>query len=155
MARKQYEFKEDNHKIALAEYINRVYGKGLPYKIENDHVKFSWKRAETQVKLKWIGGDNFTWPDFFTPYPSPHYHGLWIELKDSYETLFNKKGQLRKGEQIQKELYAIKRLRDFGFWAAFSWDIDVSIGLIKAYLAGRNFETKPNMSNFKKLRLIP
>jgi hypothetical protein len=73
-------------------------------------------------------------PDLFIAHPKGGYSGLFIEIKDSPETLYTKDGRVRNSEHLQAQNNMLTRLRDDGYIAEFGPGFEKCKEIIDYYL---------------------
>ena len=79
-----------------------------------------YRRPKEAIKLKKMGVKAGV-SDLFLAYPSPHYHGLWIELKGS-------KGKL----SIEQEAW-LKLMETAGYAVSVSYCIEETFDILQNY----------------------
>lgn len=85
-----------------------------------------------QVRNKQIQKNDFKCPDLIILQPNNDFHGLFIELK--VKSPYKKDGTIYKDEHLEGQQKTIQDLLDKGYFACFSWDFEMTKGLITAYL---------------------
>ena len=74
----------------------------------------------------------FKTPDLIIFAPRGIYHGLFIELK--VKTPYKKDGTLMKNAHLKAQEETIKKLRELGYYAVFSWEFEKTKKIIDWYL---------------------
>ena len=77
------------------------------------------------------------WPDIFIAESRGKYHGLFIELKRSYEDLYTKDGGYRKTQHIEEQRIMLMALQRKGYKAEFSYGFEETKNVISRYLDRR------------------
>lgn len=77
-------------------------------------------------------------PDLFICEPRGQYHGLFVEIKISSDSVFTKAGKLRENQHITEQFDMLVRLRQRGYGAEFGCGFDSSCNIIRDYLADQN-----------------
>lgn len=85
------------------------------------------------VKIKKLQSSR-AFPDLFIAEPRKGYHGLFLELKKSFDEVYKKNGQLRNIPHIQEQAEMLHRLSCKGYCAMFSTGFDDAVKIIDEYL---------------------
>lgn len=89
-----------------------------------------------QNRNKLVQKNNFHCPDLLILEPNKYYKGLFIELK--VKTPFKKDGvTLLKNEHIENQQKTINELNSKGYYACFSWSLEMTMKIINQYMANR------------------
>lgn len=88
-----------------------------------------------QVRNSSVQKKFFKTPDLLIFEPNKDFHGLFIELK--IETPFKKDMTLKKNEHIEGQLKTINDLKFKGYYACFSWSLEITMEIINNYLKNR------------------
>ena len=131
-----YRKKEDNVKLAIADYLNLQYP-GIPFMMQWDHLNLPIGVAKKFKRMR-CAIHNFVWPDCFICNPTPwdicQGRGLFLEIKKNKDEVYTRKGEMRNSEQIQKEYSSLFLLRDMGYEANFTWSLDHAKPIIDGFL---------------------
>ena len=87
-------------------------------------------------KMKRLNPDR-AWPDIFIAEPRKKYHGLYIELKKSFNDLYTKKGKYRQDKHIQEQQAVLTALFRKGYAAYFACGFQGAKNIIDDYLDRR------------------
>lgn len=88
-----------------------------------------------QNRNKLIQKNGFKCPDLLILEPSGNFNGLFIELKT--ENPYKKNGEIKKNEHLEGQLKTINQLKEKGYYACFSWSLDMTIEIINQYMSLR------------------
>ena len=137
---------EFSHQVAVCRYLNLQYPDVLYLSDTIANLKLT---PQQQARNNQIQKKDFSCPDLLILEPSGKYSGLFIELKK--ETPFTKNGQLKKqkvsvyktirgtrvkvGEydHLKEQQKSINQLTEKGYFACFSWDVEMTISIIDDY----------------------
>jgi hypothetical protein len=128
-----YRKKEDNVKLAIAEYLKYQYP-NIPFTMQWDHLNLSIGVAKKLKRMR-CSIANFVWPDMFIASPDglDHYCGLFLEIKKDISEVYTKQDTIRKNKQIIKEYKSLKILKNLGYQASFTWSVDHARSIINNY----------------------
>lgn len=114
----------------VAEYLRTAYPK---VKFLSD-VRASLKlTGAQQMRAKRIQADNFACPDMVIFAANDYYHGLFLEFKA--ESPFKKNGDLKSGDHLFRQAFALVELKHQGYHAEFYWTFEDAGKCIDWYLA--------------------
>jgi hypothetical protein len=72
-------------------------------------------------------------PDLFICEPRGQYHGLFMEIKSNFDSLFTKTGKMRGEKHIREQADMLADLASRGYKAVFGCGFDHSCELIRRY----------------------
>lgn len=114
---------------AVAEYLRTVYPK---VKFLSD-VRASLKLTiPQQVRAKRIQADNFACPDMVIFAVNKGHSGMFLEFKA--ENPFKKNGDLKSGDHLFRQAFALVELKHQGYHAEFYWTFEAARERIDWYL---------------------
>jgi len=76
---------------------------------------------------------NHSFPDIFICEPCGNFHGLFIEVKRSYEDLYNLNGSFKKSDHIDAQIECLVQLRKRGYRAEFACGFDECKKIVNNY----------------------
>lgn len=85
-----------------------------------------------QQRNKAIQKDGFKCPDLLILEPRGGYAGLFLELKAKCP--LKKDGTLFKNKHLEEQSESLKKLRNKGYYAVFSWGFEMTKNIIDKYL---------------------
>jgi hypothetical protein len=94
-----------------------------------------------QVRNKAIQKTGFNCPDLLILQPNDTYKGLFIELK--VLTPFKKDGELKASDHLLNQYNTIQDLNQLGYFACFSWGLEMTINIINLYIKNEIQLKKP------------
>jgi hypothetical protein len=94
-----------------------------------------------QVRNKAIQKSAFNCPDLLILQPNETYKGLFIELK--VLTPFKKDGELKASDHLINQWNTIQDLNQLGYFACFSWGLEMTINIINLYIKNEIQLKKP------------
>jgi hypothetical protein len=94
-----------------------------------------------QVRNKAIQKSGFHCPDLLILQPNDTYKGLFIELK--VLTPFKKDGELKASDHLLAQWNTIQDLNQLGYFACFSWGLEMTINIINLYIKNQIGLKKP------------
>lgn len=74
------------------------------------------------------------WSDFFLPYPSRGYHGMFLEIKREDIKIYRRDGNLVADEQVRLEAAFLERMNKLGYFGRFGIGMDNCERLLRWYL---------------------
>ncbi len=120
---------EETLQIQVARYISLQWPKVL-FTSDASGLKLPIGLA---MKVKRQRCQRWKIPDLLILHPSNGYHGLCMELKNSLDDVFTKKGELRQDQHIIAQSEAIKHLQDLNYKALFVCGFDHARQTLKEY----------------------
>jgi hypothetical protein len=94
-----------------------------------------------QGRNKAIQKAGFSCPDLLILQPNNTYKGLFIELK--VLTPFKKDGNLKASDHLINQWNTIQDLNKLGYFACFSWGLEMTINIINLYIKNEIQLKKP------------
>ena len=89
-----------------------------------------------QNRNKLVQKNDFSCPDLLILEPNKDFKGLFIELK--VKSPFKKDGvTLLKSEHLENQQKTINELKAKGYYACFSWSLEMTLQIISRYMANR------------------
>lgn len=88
-----------------------------------------------QNRNKLIQKNGFKTPDLLIFEPNKEFKGLFIELK--VKSPFKKDGTLLKDEHLESQQKTINDLRQKGYYACFSWSLEMTLDIINRYMSNK------------------
>lgn len=126
--------KEESLQTAIVKYLRLQYP-GVIFHVDHGSAKRRSYAEQAMMKRQQYKAG---YPDFQILKPVGNWHGLLMELKKDYQTLFYKNGTLKPGSDdhfyIQQDF--MTELVNAGYCAQFVWSFDVAKALIDQYLSG-------------------
>lgn len=124
--------KEKNLHLQISQYIHFVYPKIIFRTDFAAGMKMSIGQAMMNKRMQSESG----YPDLFIAECRKGMGGLFLEIKNGRDKVYNKKGELLKNPHIQKQSEMLGRLRNAGYWATFVTSFDDAKEIIDEYLRG-------------------
>jgi hypothetical protein len=124
----------------VCEFLRLQYPKVL---FLSDSIASNKLTIPQQVRNKAIQKAGFSCPDLLILQPNNTYKGLFIELKVS--TPFKKDGGLKASAKnhLINQWNTIQDLNQLGYFACFSWGLEMTINIINLYMKNEIQLKKP------------
>lgn len=129
MSKNQPEFELQK---AICRWLNVQYPKVLYLSDTIASVKLT---IPQQNRNKLIQKNGFKTPDLLIFEPNKEFKGLFIELK--VKSPFKKDGTLLKDEHIESQQKTINDLKQKGYYACFSWSLEMTLDIINRYMSNK------------------
>lgn len=129
MSKNQPEFELQK---AICRWLNVQYPKVLYLSDTIASVKLT---IPQQNRNKLIQKNGFKTPDLLIFEPNKEFKGLFIELK--VKSPFKKDGALLKDEHLESQQKTINDLRQKGYYACFSWSLEMTLDIINRYMSNK------------------
>jgi hypothetical protein len=123
---------------SVCKFINLQYPKVLYL---SDTIASLRLTIPQQVRNKAIQKNGFNCPDLLILQPNDAYKGLFIELK--VLTPFKKDGNLKASDHLLNQWNTIQDLNQLGYFACFSWGLEMTINIINLYIKNEIQLKKP------------
>ena len=89
-----------------------------------------------QNRNKLVQKNDFSCPDLLILEPNKDFKGLFIELK--VKSIYKVDGvTLLKSEHVENQMKTINELKSKGYYACFSWSLEMTLQIISRYMANR------------------
>ena len=89
-----------------------------------------------QNRNKLVQKNDFSCPDLLILEPNKDFKGLFIELK--VKSIYKVDGvTLLKSEHVENQMKTINELKSKGYYACFSWSLEMTLQIISKYMANR------------------
>jgi hypothetical protein len=122
----------------VCKFLNLQYPKVL---FLSDSIASNKLTIPQQVRNKAIQKTGFNCPDLLILEPNDTYKGLFIELK--VLTPFKKDGELKASDHLLGQYNTIQDLNRIGYFACFSWGLEMTINIINRYIKNEIQLKKP------------
>lgn len=132
MNRKNKQEEYHLHKI-VCKWLKIQYPK-IVFFSDLSGIKLTIGQAKKIKELKSSNGI----PDLFIAFNNKKYSGLFIELKKSYDEIYDMKGRLRRNEHLKNQLFIHNLLAQQNFKVEFVWNFDGAVKLINNYINEKN-----------------
>lgn len=129
MSKNQPEFELQK---AICRWLNVQYPKVLYLSDTIASVKLT---IPQQNRNKLIQKNGFKTPDLLIFEPNKEFKGLFIELK--VKSPFKKDGTLLKDEHLESQQKTINDLKQKGYYACFSWSLEMTLDIINRYMSNK------------------
>ena len=86
-------------------------------------------------RMKALQGERRGYPDMFIAEPKNGFHGLYIELKKDYSSVFKKDGSYKKDDHVQEQSEYHKMLREKGYAVEWGLGLDDTVAKIREYMS--------------------
>jgi hypothetical protein len=123
---------------SVCKFINLQYPKVLYLSDTIASIKLT---KPQQGRNKAIQKNGFNCPDLLILQPNDTYKGLFIELK--VLTPFKKDGNLKASNHLLGQWNTIQDLNQLGYFACFSWGLEMTINIINLYIKNEIQLKKP------------
>ena len=127
---------EEKIQVSFCQYLRAKHPK-IIFRSDGAGLKLPMGLA---VKFKKIQKDR-AYPDMFIAEPVGKYHGLYIEIKKDFDTLYKKDGTIRQDVHTLEQLKSIQDLQAKGYYACFACGIDDCIKILEDYLIHEKLES--------------
>lgn len=117
---------------AICRWLNVQYPKVLYLSDTIASVKLT---IPQQNRNKLIQKNGFKTPDLLIFEPNKEFKGLFIELK--VKSPFKKDGTLLKDEHLESQQKTINELKQKGYYACFSWSLEMTLDIINRYMSNK------------------
>ena len=124
--------RESDIHTQVCKYIKAQYPKVMFLSDFGAGIKMTKGMAQRQVMQK----SGHAFPDLMIFEPVRNWHGLFIELKRDYDSLYNKDGSFKKSGHISEQYTCLNELRKKGYYADFACGFDAAKEMIDSYLLG-------------------
>lgn len=117
-----------------ADYVKEMEGRHPLVMVFSDTAAHIGKTMFQQVRANKLQSKiSKDWPDVFVAQPTDFYSGLFLEFKSKSPYL--KDGvTLSSDKHIQAQAATLQRLRDRGYFCAFTWDVAQALKITEDYL---------------------
>lgn len=129
MSKNQPEFELQK---SICRWLNVQYPKVLYLSDTIASVKLT---IPQQNRNKLIQKNGFKTPDLLIFEPNKEFKGLFIELK--VKSPFKKDGTLLKDEHLEFQQKTINDLKKKGYYACFSWSLEMTLDIINRYMSNK------------------
>lgn len=117
-----------------SDYVKEMEGRHPLVMVFSDTAAHIGKTMFQQVRANKLQSKiSKDWPDVFVAQPSGIYSGLFLEFKSKSPYL--KDGvTLSSDRHIQAQAATLQRLRERGYFCAFTWDVGQALKITEDYL---------------------
>ena len=124
-----YRKAEKAHYRAIKQFMEAQYPWALwHFDITGEKLTVGQRCQIARYQSEWA------WPDFFLAEARHGFHGMFLEIKATYEDLYTKKGIMRNTQHIIGQDFMLKILRSRGYYADFCIGIDGFMDIVNRYL---------------------
>ena len=122
---------EANIATNIAKWLRTQYPKVI-YRYDIADMKLTIPQRN---RMKALQGETRGYPDLFLAEPKNGFHGLYVELKKDYASVFKKDGSYKKDDHIQEQAEFHKVLRDKGYQVVWGLGFEDTKDKIKEYMS--------------------
>jgi hypothetical protein len=123
-------FSETDLQMQICKYLKIQYPNVIFRSDFASGIKMSIGQAVRHKKMQCSRG----YPDLFICEPKRGYHGLFLEIKNGKDKLYNKNGTFKKDAHIQEQAALLLELRNKGYCATFVTSFNEAKEVIDDYM---------------------
>ncbi len=102
------------------------------YRYDIADLKLTMQQAN---RMKALQGGKRGYPDLFIAEPKHGYHGLYVELKKDYASVFKKDGSYKKDAHVKEQADMHRLLYEKGYRVVWGLGFDDTVEKIKEYMS--------------------